>query len=168
MTARFISPYRYRHPGERAKVPFLRLWAARPQRSQIDIAVSDMISPPPQSFSPSYYVEPTPAANTGAGPPSLPDAPAGRGPVELATLEELATLSAAETRLGAVQAALAMCRILDDPFNYAIHTRAAAVLDSIMKLLRKASGVGGRQRGRLASVHTIKRRRHRGGNTNDQ
>jgi hypothetical protein len=90
---------------------------------------------------------------------SVPDAPSGPGPAELAVLEELATLSAAETRLGAVQAALAMCRILDDPYQYPIHTRAAATLESILKLLRKLSGLGRRGRGRLAAVQSLPRRK---------
>src|SRR4029077_2714293 len=81
--------------------------------------------------------------------------PTEPGEVELAVLEELATLSAAETRLGAVQAALAMARILDSEDQFPTHVRAAASLESILKLLRKSSGVGVRSRGRLASVQPM-------------
>jgi hypothetical protein len=87
--------------------------------------------------------------------------PTEPGPVELAVREELATLSASETRLSAVAGALQMARILDSPDQYPTHVRAAAVMNDILRMLRKLSGQGN-GRGRLASVHTIHRGSGRG------
>jgi hypothetical protein len=85
--------------------------------------------------------------------------PAEPGPAEQAVTEEVAALSAAETRLGAVQAALAMARILDSPDQIPTHVRAASTLDSVMTLLRKVSGLGARGHGRLASVQPMRKKK---------
>lgn len=98
-------------------------------------------------------VQPRSGAVSAWAPPTEP------GEVELAVLEELATLSASQTRLGAVQAALACARILDSPEQFPSHVRATASLTYIMDLLRKVSGVGDRHHGRLASVKPITRRK---------
>ena len=74
------------------------------------------------------------------------------GPAERAVLEELGTLTSAETRKGAAQSALAMARILDNPLALAQQPSAAAKLTQILEDLRKGSA---RRRGRLASVQAI-------------
>lgn len=94
-----------------------------------------------------------------SGPVSAWAPPTEPGEVEQAVLDELATLSAAETRLGAVQAALACARIIDSPEQYPTHVRAIASLTYIMDLLRKVSGVGARGHGRLASVQPIRKKK---------
>ena len=78
--------------------------------------------------------------------------PAGVGPAEQAVLDELATLTSAETRKGAAQAALAMARILDNPVALAQQPQAAARLTAILEDLRKGSA---RRKGRLASVQAM-------------
>ena len=87
--------------------------------------------------------------------------PGEPGPVEQALLEELATLSAAETRLSAVAGLRAMARILDDPDEWPTHTRAAGVMNDVLKKLRKWSGESTTGRGRLASVHTMTRQQRK-------
>jgi hypothetical protein len=89
------------------------------------------------------------------GPVKAWSPPAEPGEVELAVLEELATLSAAKERPGIVAGVLQMCKILDSPDQFPTHVRAVAALEAAMKSLRKASGVGARHRGRLASVKPI-------------
>jgi hypothetical protein len=76
----------------------------------------------------------------------------GAGATECAVLEELATLTSAETRKGAAQAALAMARILDNPKAIAQQPQAAARLTTILEDLRKGSA---RRKGRLASVQAM-------------
>jgi hypothetical protein len=87
--------------------------------------------------------------------------PTEPGEVELAVAEELATLSAAETRPGIVAGCLQMARILDSPDQFPTHVRAVTSLESALKSLRKASGLGVRGRGRLASVQPINGRKKR-------
>lgn len=74
------------------------------------------------------------------------------GATERAVLEELASLTSAETRKGAAQAALAMARILDNPKAIAQQPQAAARLTTILEDLRKGSA---RRKGRLASVQAM-------------
>ena len=76
------------------------------------------------------------------------------GPAEAAVLEELASLTSAETRKGAAAAALAMARLLDNPVALAQQPAAAAKLTTILEDLRKGSA---RKRGRLASVQAMTR-----------
>ena len=76
------------------------------------------------------------------------------GPAEAAVLEELSSLTSAETRKGAAQAALAMARILDNPLALSQQPAAAAKLTAILEDLRKGSA---RKRGRLASVQAMTR-----------
>ena len=78
----------------------------------------------------------------------------GAGAAETAVLEELATLTSAETRKGAAQAALAMARILDNPGALTQQPAAAARLTTILEDLRKGSA---RRKGRLASVQQMTR-----------
>lgn len=85
--------------------------------------------------------------------------PSGGGLAEQAVLEELATLTSAETRRGAAQAALAMARILDNPLALAQQPAAAAKLTGILEELRKGSA---RKRGRLASVQQMTRQSETG------
>jgi len=85
---------------------------------------------------------------------ALPGATARAGAAETAVLEELASLTSAETRLGAAQAALAMARILDNPLALSQQPAAAAKLTTILEDLRKGSA---RKRGRLASVQAMTR-----------
>jgi hypothetical protein len=74
------------------------------------------------------------------------------GPTEAAVIEELASLTSAETRKGAAQAALAMARILDNPLALTQQPPAAARLTTILEDLRKGSA---RRKGRLASVQAM-------------
>jgi hypothetical protein len=83
---------------------------------------------------------------------SLPVSAVGVGPAEQAVLEELTTLTSAETRKGAAQAALAMARILDNPLAISQQPQAAARLTGILEDLRKGSA---RRKGRLASVQAM-------------
>ena len=76
------------------------------------------------------------------------------GPAEAAVLEELASLTSAETLKGAAAAALAMARLLDNPVALAQQPAAAAKLTTILEDLRKGSA---RKRGRLASVQAMTR-----------
>ena len=87
---------------------------------------------------------------------ALPGAHAGSpaGAAESAVLEELASLTSAETRKGAAQAALAMARILDNPAAISQQPAAAAKLTAILEELRKGSA---RRKGRLASVQAMTR-----------
>lgn len=74
------------------------------------------------------------------------------GPAEQAVLDELSSLTSAETRKGAVQAALAMARILDNPVALAQQKGAADSMVRILEDLRKGSA---RRKGRLASVQAM-------------
>lgn len=75
------------------------------------------------------------------------------GKAEEAVLAELGTLTSAETRLGAVQSALALARVLDNPnAGSSGHVQAAKALPAILEDLRKGSA---RRKGRLASVQAI-------------
>jgi len=85
-------------------------------------------------------------------PQPAPDAPIGGGPTERAVLEELASLTSAEVRKGAAQAALAMARILDNPLALAQQPAAAMRLTTILEDLRRGSA---RRKGRLASVQAM-------------
>lgn len=85
-------------------------------------------------------------------PVAAAGAPSGDGPAVQAVLDELATLTSAETRKGAAQAAIAMARILDNPLALAQQPAAAAKLTAILEDLRKGSA---RRKGRLASVQAM-------------
>lgn len=78
--------------------------------------------------------------------------PAEAGPNERAVLEELATLTSAETRKGVAAGALTMARILDNPLALAQQPSAFAKLQTALDDLRKGSA---RKRGRLASVQAM-------------
>jgi hypothetical protein len=77
------------------------------------------------------------------------------GAAERAVLEELVTLTSADTRKGAAEAALALARILDNPKAINNHVQAAKALPVVLEDLRKGSA---RKKGRLASVQPIRRR----------
>lgn len=80
------------------------------------------------------------------------DSAPSAGVAEAAVVEELASLTSAETRKGAAQAALAMARILDNPLAISQQPAAAARLTAILEDLRKGSA---RRKGRLASVQAM-------------
>jgi hypothetical protein len=92
-----------------------------------------------------------PKGVAGPAPLVVAEAPSDGSAVQ-AVLEELATLTSAETRKGAAQAALAMARILDNPLALAQQPQAAARLTAILEDLRKGSA---RRKGRLASVQAM-------------
>lgn len=85
---------------------------------------------------------------------TVPVAPGVKEPgaAELAVIEELATLTSAETRKGAAQAALSMARILDNDLALAQQPAAAGRLEAILENLRRGSA---RRKGRLASVQAM-------------
>lgn len=87
-----------------------------------------------------------------AVPPVPVSAPVGVGPNEQAVLEELATLTSAETRKGVAAGALTMARILDNPLALAQQPSAFAKLQTALEDLRKGSA---RRKGRLASVQSM-------------
>lgn len=74
------------------------------------------------------------------------------GPTERAVLEELATLTSAETRKSVAAGALVMARILDNPVALAQQPQACARLMVAMDELRRGSA---RRKGRLASVQAM-------------
>ena len=74
------------------------------------------------------------------------------GATERAVLEELATLTSAETRKSVAAGALVMARILDNPVALAQQPQAYAKLMAAMEELRKGSA---RRKGRLASVQAM-------------
>ena len=92
------------------------------------------------------------SATVTALPGAAPSPVRAAGQAEAAVLEELASLTSAETRKGAAQAALAMARILDNPLALSQQPAAAARLTAILEELRKGSA---RTRGRLASVQAM-------------
>lgn len=93
-----------------------------------------------------------PKGSEAPKPAAMAPAPSGDGPAERAVVEELTTLTSAETRKGAAQAALAMARILDNPLALTQQPQAAARLTAILEDLRKGST---RRKGRLASVQAM-------------
>jgi hypothetical protein len=93
-------------------------------------------------------------ATVTALPTALATAPLVAGEHERAVLEELATLTSAETRKAAATAAVAMARLLDNPLALAQQPQAAARLTTIMEDLRKGAS---RRKGRLASVQSMTR-----------
>jgi hypothetical protein len=74
------------------------------------------------------------------------------GPKEQAVLEELATLTSAETRKGAAECARSLAKILDNPIAINLHVQAAKALPGVLEELRKGSA---RRKGRLASVQAM-------------
>ena len=119
-----------------AQAEYMREWKAR--KAGADIEAPRMGRPPKGS-----------SASVTVLPGSLPES---SGAVEAAVRAELAGLTSAATRLGAVEAALAMARILDNPLALAQQPSAAARLTAILEDLRKGSA---RRRGRLASVQAM-------------
>lgn len=88
----------------------------------------------------------------GAVSPPPVSAPVGVGPNEQATLEELATLTSAETRKAVAAGALTMARILDNPLALGQQPQAFARLSAAMADLRQGAT---RRKGRLASVQSL-------------
>jgi hypothetical protein len=78
--------------------------------------------------------------------------PAGPGPVEAATKQEIAGL-AAQTRPGLVAIALAMARILDSSRAASAQPAAAKLLVTVLDTLHKGSAQG--RRGKLAVVKSM-------------
>lgn len=84
------------------------------------------------------------------GVPAVP--PTSNGATLQAVLDELATLTSAETRRGAAESAKALARILDNPNAINSHVAAAKALPVLLEDLRKGSA---RRKGRLASVQSM-------------
>ena len=120
-----------------AQAEYMRNWKAR--KAGFDVDAPKPGRPPKGS-----------SASVTVLPGSLPSGSGGAA--ELAVRAELAGLTSAATRLGAVEAALAMARILDNPLALAQQPSAAARLTAILEDLRKGSA---RRRGRLASVQAM-------------
>lgn len=81
-----------------------------------------------------------------------PQTPRAVGPTEQATLDELATLTSAETRKAMAAGVLVMARILDNPEALSQQPQAFAKLTAAMADLRQGST---RRKGRLASVQAM-------------
>lgn len=90
------------------------------------------------------------AAEQVAAP--VPSASGRVGATLQAVLDELATLTSAETRRGAAESAKALARILDNPNAINSHVAAAKALPVLLEDLRKGSA---RRKGRLASVQSM-------------
>ena len=120
-----------------AQSQYMREWKAR--KAGADIEAPRMGRPPKGS-----------SASVTVLPGSLPSGSAGA--VEQAVMEELASLTSAETKKGIAAGALAMARILDNPLALAQQPAALARLQSALEELRKGSQ---KRRGRLASVQAM-------------
>ena len=135
-------------PCKQAMSQYMRDWKAR--KAGADLPA------PPRGRPPKTAVTVAGSAAGGATVTALPGAAGSRvavpGQAESRVLAELATLTSAETRLGAAEAALACARILDNPQAITQHVAAARALPAILEELRKGSA---RKRGRLASVQAM-------------
>lgn len=94
-------------------------------------------------------------ATVTALPGAATVAPGRVGPTEQATLDELATLTSAETRKAVAAGALEMARLVDNPAAIAQKVAAFKALQSAMADLRQGSS---KRAGRLASVQSLVKR----------
>lgn len=93
---------------------------------------------------------PKTAAEQVAAP--VPSSQGSVGWYEQQVLDELATLTSAETRKGAAASAIALARVMDNPNAVNSHVAAAKALPGLLEDLRKGSA---RKKGRLASVQSM-------------
>lgn len=122
--------YRREYKARKAGVPLDAPKAGRKSKAEL-ASVTQL--PPPQQSNPRDTV----------------------GPNERAVLDELATLTSAETRKAAAQGAVTLARIADNPLEPGV-SRKGAVQEfvKILEDLRKGSA---RRKGRLASVQAMTR-----------